>query len=183
VSSVNDVLPERPGGGGGDPAAALVVAVCGMLSAIHYTDMCLAHAGCPPPVSFFIARPFPFPFALSSLFCPVSDSVSELASCVFSVATKLCCASVCVIAGEGRGAGALNASINFIGMPFNQYFLLAFLEVLPFCILHCGTKENGKSAPARSGEPAAGAFLKSCLRLMQIPHQDTVEPLWVQATY
>jgi len=68
VSSVNDVLPERPGGGGGDPAAALVVAVCGMLSAIHYTDMCLAHAGCSPPVSFFIARPFPFP----SLFLPCS---------------------------------------------------------------------------------------------------------------
>jgi len=81
---------------------------------------------------------------------------------VFSVATKLCCASVCVIAGVVRGerAGALNASINFIGTPFNQYFLLAFLEVLPFCILHCGTKENGKSAPARSGGTAAGAAPK-----------------------
>lgn len=126
---------ERAGGGRREPAAALAVAVCGMLSAIHYTDMCLAHAG------------------LLSVFGPPGPLLG-LSSVCFRLPQNSVgvCVSECVCEWLGEWLGEkdepLNASINFNGMPFNQYFLLVFFffcGILQFCIF----PRRGKSASAR----------------------------------
>lgn len=96
---------------GREPAAALAVAVCGMLSAIHYTDMCLAHAG------------------LLSVFGPVALSLLGLSSVCFRLPQNS--VGVCE-SGWGRRTNLLmhpstSMECHSISISF-LFFLFFFLE-------------------------------------------------------